>query len=659
MKPLITRRNFVGGAVAGLGLVSFAGGGRRLVGAGGAGGVEQCKELYPDVKTIAAYEYFTTGLGKGRAVIELVKQVEVGQQVPRIAVVYTAEEAVAPGGMVQVWCPNGATGPQLDDAARPGFVQVKTDVAFSVALSRLCYRKMYDQKRDWRFVDVALPDGLPAGETIRFVWNNVTVDQRAARFDGDQWVFKIAVDHDADGFSELIPDPPAVPKHPGPAVRMLARVSSSAVVGEPVRLNICAFDRYDNPATGFKGGVKVGCDRPGVRLPDAVDIFSHGAVQCDVSFARPGFYWLTVRSADGSMIAESNPVEVFAEDPGVRLCWGDLHVHTEMSADARAGADTTSTYAGSYKIGKLQYALDFQANTDHQGTIQGNYGADDWERMCRITNEANEPGRFVTFNAAELSTRAGDHNVYFPGNEALFVDHDPRDWNERSDDWEKLEGLECMTIPHHFAGSMRPWDWSVFNPKYQPVAEIFSNHGRAEYPGNDPHYCWHKNPTVEGCTWVEQLNEGRLLGAIASSDDHWARPGNCGLTGVWVPALTRDAVYSAIKERRCCATMIGRAILHFSVNGSEMGQKIKSAGPPRIQIRAAAPGLIEKVEIIRNGESVYIQSPNDRQVEVDWTDTQLEDAYYYVRLTLAPEENVESYMKDRQTFVWSSPVWVS
>lgn len=642
-----------------MGLASFAGWDRSLGESGSVVCVEQFKTLYPDVKTIAAYEYFTTGLGKGSAGVELIQQVEVGQHVPKMAVVYTVEEEIAPGGQVKFWCPNGATKPQLDDAAKPGFVQVKTDVAFSVALSRLSYRKMYDQKRDWRFVDVMLPDGLSVGKTIRFVWSNVTVDQRAARFDGDQWVFKIAVDHDADGFSELIFNPPAVPKLPGPAVRMLARVSSSSVIGEPVRLNICAFDRYDNPAVGYQGVVRVTCEQPGATVPRKVMISEHGVAECRVQFSRSGFYWLTVRSADGNMIAESNPVEVFAEDPGVRLYWGDIHVHTEMSADARAGADTTSTYAGSYKIGKHHYALDFQANTDHQGVIQGNYGADDWKRMCRITNEANEPGRFVTFNGAELSTRAGDHNVYFPGNEALFVDHDPRDLNERLDDWAKLERLECMTIPHHFAGSMRPWDWSVFNPKFQPVIELFSNHGRAEYPGNDPHYCWHKNPTVEGHTWGEQLKKGKVLGAMASSDDHWARPGNCGLTGVWVTALTRDAVYSAIKTRRCYATMIGRAILHFSVNGNEMGQEIKSVVPPNIQVRAAAPGAIEKVEIIRNGESVYSQSPKDRQVEIDWTDTQLVDAYYYVRLTLASEENVESYMKNRQHFVWSSPVWVS
>lgn len=616
--------------------------------------IARCKVLYPDVKTIAAYEYFTMGLGKGCAAIEGVCDAQVGQHIPEVSVVYTADSAIAPGGLLKLWMPNGATNPQLDDAAKPGFVRVEADVPFSTELTRLSYRKMYDQKRDWRFVDVSLPEGLPAGQTVRWVWTDVTVDERAARFDGDRWVFELAVDDDADGFAELIPNPPSVPKRPGPAVRMLARVASTAVVGEPVRLNVCAFDRYDNPATGFRGAVRV----EGAALPQSLQIIEHGAGECEVRFSQPGFYWLKIRSADGNMMAESNPVEVFAEDPGVRLYWGDIHVHTEMSADARAGAHTTSTYAGSYRIGRIQYALDFQANTDHQGVIQGNYGADDWKRMCRITNEANEPGRFIALHGAELSCNGGDQNVYFPGDNAPFLDHDPRDRTAPLKDWPKLDGMQAITIPHHFAGSMRPWDWEVFSPQRQPVVEVFSNHGRAEYPGNDPHYCWHGNPTVDGKTWVEQLNTGKKLGVIASSDDHWARPGNCGLTGVWAPSLTRRAVFDEMKNRRCYATTAARVILHFSVNGRPSGETLSIAEPPRIQVRAAAPGRIERVEIVRNGETVYTMDPKGRVAELTWTDTQCEDAYYYVRLTLEAQKNVESYMNKRQQFVWSSPVWV-
>ena len=619
-----------------------------------------CKVLYSDKGTLAAYEYFTKDCGQGRAVVETPPQVQVGETVPETVVAFSAPEGIAPGGLVKLWCPNGATDPQLEHPDQPGFMQVETVVGHEVKLSRLSFREMYNQQRDWRFVDVALPNGLPPGGELLFRWRNVKVDERAGRFDGDHWRFQIAVDHDADGFAELIPNPPEVSKLAGPAVRLLARISSSAVRGEPVRLNVCAFDRFDNPASGYAGRLTLSCDQAGVLLPKDVAISAHGAAQCEVSFPEPGFYWIKVRSNDG-MEAESNPVEVFASDPGMRLYWGDLHVHTEMSADARAGAHTVSSYDGSYRIGRYQYALDFQANSDHQGVQQGNYGSDDWETMSRITNEANEPGRFATLIAAELSGTKGDQIVYYAEAAPPFLDHDASNPKNREKDWEKLQGIECFTPPHHVCQSMRPWEWDVFNPALQPVCEIFSNHGRAEFFGNEPAYSGHGTATLEGYTWEDQLNAGKKLGAIANSDDHWARPGVCGLTGVWAPVLTRDAIYQGIKTRRCYATTGARAILHFSANGNGngMGQEIECAEPPRFNVRAAMPGVPRKLEIIRNGEPVYCMEAPERVVDFQWQETELRDGYYYVRITLDPEKNVEASMKNRQQFVWSSPVWVS
>jgi hypothetical protein len=586
--------------------------------------------------------------------------VQAAETVPEVVVVYSSPDGIVPGGSVKLWCPNGATNPQLEQAKDPGYVQVDAPVPFKTGTDVINFWKQYKVLGNpslRRFVTVALPEGLPPGGELVFRWKNVTVDERAGCFDGDRWVFQIAVDHDADGFAELIPDPPAVPKHPGPAVRLLARISSTAVAGEPVRLNICAFDRFDNPASGFAGSLTV-LAAPGVLPPGKIEISGHGATQCEVRLATPGFHWIKVRSANG-LETESNPVEVFESDPGERLCWGDIHVHTEMSADARAAAHTVSSYAGSYRIGRYQYALDFQANTDHQGVLQGNYDADDWEQMRKITNEANEPGTFVTLVAAELSGPKGDQNVYFPGSDAPFLDHDPGDLGGREKAWEKLKGTECFLVPHHFCQSMRPWDWSVFNPSLQPVAEIFSNHGRAEYPGNDPAYCGHGKATLEGHTWVEQLNTGKMLGAIASSDDHWARPGTCGLTGVWVPSLTRDAVYRAIKTRRCYATTSARVILHLQIDGQETGQALACAKPPVFNIRAAAPGPIRKLEIIRDGETVYSLNPGGREVDAEWQEQEVRAAWYYVRLTLFPDPNAEASMKNKEQFVWSSPVWIS
>lgn len=607
---------------------------------------------------LAAYEFFTRHMGKGIAHIETPKQVFVGESLAEAVISFTATERIEPGGLVKLWCPNGATNPQLTKPGEPGFIWIETDTPVETELAVVNFWAQYNQKPAdaRRFVNVKLLHGLPTGKKLLFHWKNVRVDEHAGRFEGDRWCFQIAVDHNADGYAELIPNAPEIPKLPGPAIQLLARIASTAVKGEPVRLNVCAFDRFGNPATGYSSTLLFDCDQKGALLPQKGNL-SQGSLQSEISFKEAGFFWIKVKSADG-LAAESNPVEVFATDPGMRLYWGDLHVHTEMSADARASAHTVSSYHGSYNSGRYHYALDFQANADHHGFLQGNYGPEDWRIMQRISNEANETGKFVTLIAAELSGPKGDQNVYVAGDWIPFLNHDPADLVAREKDWAEVKGIECMCIPHHVSQSMRPWDWSRFEPSLQPVCEIFSNHGRAEFFANEPHYSGHGQATLQGRTWIDQLLAGKKLGAIASSDDHWARPGTCGLTGVWAPALTRPMIYEAIKTRRCYASTDARVILHFSADDAEMGQSISCTEPPLFKVRVAAPGIIQRLEVICNGETVYSSEPQKRQAKLTWREAALKNAFYYVRLTLAAEENVEISMKNRQQFVWSSPIWV-
>jgi hypothetical protein len=151
-----------------------------------------------------------------------------------------------------------------------------------------------------------------------------------------------------------------------------------------------------------------------------------------------------------------------------------------MSSDARSDAHTTSTYEGSYMIGRYRYFLDFQANTDHHDLTDMDYGLARSEEMKQITNHAYEPGNFVTLIANELSHGKGDQNVYFPGDDAPFllanVQHHPYAV------WDTLAAYECFTVPHHVAQSMRPWQWENFNPELMGVVEFHGNH---------PHYSPH------------------------------------------------------------------------------------------------------------------------------------------------------------------------
>ena len=169
--------------------------------------------FYNDPKKLAAYEHFTRGMGKGMASILTPGEVKVGELVPEVAVLYVSDEEIVPGGSVRLWCPNGATNPQLNDPEAPGYVRIDAGgIPFESELDRLSFRKMYNQQNPdgYRFVVVSFPEGLPAGEELKFHWKNVRVDTRAGRYGGDHWLFQVAVDNNADGNAELIPDPPGI-----------------------------------------------------------------------------------------------------------------------------------------------------------------------------------------------------------------------------------------------------------------------------------------------------------------------------------------------------------------------------------------------------------------------------------------------------------------
>lgn len=620
-----------------------------------------------------AYALHTTGMGLGTTEISPSSPLVILSEVEKVVITYhPPKQGIAPGGKVSVLIPPGSTLPQLLHKDSAGYVGITVSDKLPVEaeiIRAVFHRRPGDPKRDkakgkltksYRVVEASLPDGLPRKGSLTFTWNKAKIDAFARRYNGDRLLFRVFADHDADGFAEEIQDSPTIPKIADVPHRLMLRCASTAMVGESVKLNILALDRHNNPAISYRGKIRFRSDQENMELPEPYvfteqDKSSH---TFHASFTKPGFYWIEAVDEENGFHALSNPVQIFDEDPGKRLYWGDLHVHTERSSDARSDAHTTSTYEGSYLIGRYRYALDFQANTEHHNLSDMDYDAAHWEEMKAITNAANDPGNFVTLVANEISNGLGDQNVYFPGDEAPFLLTEGE--NHPYDLWEILEQYECFAVPHHVAQSMRPWQWVNFNAEKMPVVEIFSNHGRAEFHGNHPHYSRHPAATLDGHTWVDQLNTGKKLGAIASSDDHWARPGTIGLTGVWASELTREGIYGEIKSRHCYASTASRVILYYTINGEEMGSFVHSHGDPEISWLAASPDIIEKAEVIKNGEVAFMTQPNSLLTEMNWTDREFSDsAYYYIRLTLSADANAEEYMQDRQQFIWSSPVWVS
>ena len=239
---------------------------------------------FPEKGHLEAYERYTRGLGKGSVEIRCSEEILLpDQKVSWVTVVYTAsEEGIAPGGSVILFTPPGPkeAAVQLDDSSKAAFMEIQTEQPFSVALENSPFEVQENCKVLLLLVAVHFSDGLSAGEKVTFVWHDIQLDRHARRWGGDSWRFRVFADHDGDGWREELPQVAAISKKTGPAENLLVRCASMALVGEPVRVTVSAFDRFWNPAQEYTGEVRFAMEdgsegfcrrsiglRKGIRVP--------------------------------------------------------------------------------------------------------------------------------------------------------------------------------------------------------------------------------------------------------------------------------------------------------------------------------------------------------------------------------------------------------
>jgi len=426
----------------------------------------------------------------------------------------------------------------------------------------------------------------------------------------------------------------------------------------PAAATLTVEDRFENVVRDFQGSARLEPSQPLPGLPNAIELNPADRGHKTFSFPAPRPQtpiYIAAVDWEHELIGTSNPLQ-----SGFHGDWqayfGDLHVMTGQSQQGHrmmvGGTEEALLYA------RDDRGLDFAAVTNPGNT---------WDVDGPLFARYHEPHRFVTMPAVERGFHSGHKNVY------LRDESEPppraRDAAELS---EQLRGRDAIVISHHpntvsetdpYVG-WGPQSLDTIDPALEPVIEICQDRGSFEHDdaGRDGVHFGGFGSSVQ-----DALARGLRLGFVGGTDTHRARPGSRrtnlsgldaddfpggGLTCILAPELTREAVFEALRARRCYATTSARILLDVRLNGHLMGSEIRaeSAGAPRtIAVRAAGTADIARALLIRDGQDVFTQPGSGRLLEFEWSDQEpLEgSAHYYVRLVQADGN-----------MAWSSPIWL-
>ncbi|NLO74797.1 MAG: DUF3604 domain-containing protein [candidate division WS1 bacterium] len=446
---------------------------------------------------------------------------------------------------------------------------------------------------------------------------------------------------------------------------------SVLAVDEPGALKVALLDADGYPSLEYQGEVTLE-GLPGGTCALAFRRGESAVGRLDnISLPQPGLYRFTARFEGG--YAKGNPTRCLTHVEQ-HLYWGDPHVHTVLS-DCWPQSCRSLDFC--YVAARYLAGLDWVCATDHVSNGRCEFAR--WKEQRAACNVHDDPPAFATLHGYEASLQGGaggDANVYLARPLPMFLDD--YEGGTLKSLGEKLAAelpeKEFFLVPHHTtrAGKHGEISDAIYpGPNRMPLVEIHSKWGTSEYRGN-PNALREVHP---GPSYVADfLRRGMVFGFMGGTDTHATMPagrgvehaehldGLPGMTAVRSATLSRETIFQALRRRQCYATSGDRIYLEATVAGSPGGEvlPIQDPGRPRgIAVFAAAPGDIERIEVLRNGDVLHAREIRDWHATLELTDEEplgpclLESAagkqfaYYYVRVTCTSGAQA-----------WSSPVWL-
>lgn len=304
---------------------------------------------------------------------------------------------------------------------------------------------------------------------------------------------------------------------------------------------------------------------------------------------------------------------------------GEVHCHT---GDSDGMLDPASAIEYARDIG----GADFFAVTDHSHHI----GAEYYARQIEISNQYDEPGRFASLYGWEMTYNA--ENGLWGHMNVLNTDWMEQDIHGVSlpEMYEKLKAdPNSVGMFNHPMLSWGNFDefghWDEEIDRRMMLNEIKGAAFDREY-SNSLHIGWHTAPVFNednhGINWTTATQS----------------------TGVVLaPALTRDNVLEAFRERRAYSTGDPTLKLYYTVNGEWLGSRLHD--PEHLDVHV-------RVETENEAGIGVIQLIAEDNMVVACVDVGARQSFEW-KLTLPPHYDYY-YVKivNNKTYTVSAPVWI-
>jgi hypothetical protein len=305
-----------------------------------------------------------------------------------------------------------------------------------------------------------------------------------------------------------------------------------------------------------------------------------------------------VIAASGSLTCRSNPITISEDTGDHQRFWGDLHAQTKETV----GTGDEDEY---FTFGRDVARLDFASHQGNDFQISDDY----WRHLNETTRKYHEDGRFVVLPGYEWSANTpagGDLNVFFRREDQPIL---------RSSHWLIPHIPETDLTPAHPADVLFekmkaavPLDNVLLaahvGGRYANIRRYFDQDliGLVELVS-----CW---GVFEWMLW-DAFERDYIVGVMCNSDGHHGRPGaegagmaefgiENGLTCALAKSLTRDAIFDALKRRRCYGVTGARMLLDFTADNHLMGSVIRNQ-VDSMTFRASVVGCaaLESLQLFR------------------------------------------------------------